>query len=77
MSGSYGDIHAQLGKILNSAIEQAVYEYDTQEFDRRDFLARKGESMSFELCPCSHNGTGCNEHNTCRILHKKGTDYFA
>ena len=30
----------------DGAIEQAVYEFSTQEFERRDYMARQGESVS-------------------------------
>ena len=73
LSGNYGDFHSQLGKILSSAIDNAVYEYDTSEFDRRDALARKGETISFVLCDNSSRGMGCTEYYKCRFLHKQRT----
>jgi len=77
LSGTYENMHAQLGMTLSSAIDNHVFEYDEDEFNRRDSLAKRGEAMSLVLCRESMRGRGCPDYRRCRFLHKRGTNYTA
>ena len=49
---------------------------ETGELERRDHLASRRVNLSFKLCPCSNRNEGCDEYDTCRYLHKKGTAFY-